>query len=81
MAEKILLHVCCAQCAFGAFEALTSEGFEVRGYFHNPNIHPLIEFRRRLKAVKTLRDSLKLDIDCNEEYGLRDFLKATAGRV
>jgi predicted adenine nucleotide alpha hydrolase (AANH) superfamily ATPase len=80
MPEKLLLHICCAPCAIGAFEALTQEGFEVKGFFYNPNIHPLIEFRRRLKAVKVLRDRLKLDIDCNEEYGLREFLHAVAGR-
>jgi predicted adenine nucleotide alpha hydrolase (AANH) superfamily ATPase len=80
MSERVLLHVCCAQCAIGAFEALNNEGFEVRGYFSNPNIHPLIEFRRRLKAVKTLRDRLKLDMDCDEEYGLRVFLRAVAGK-
>lgn len=51
----------------------------MKGFFHNPNIHPLIEFRRRLKAVKTLRDSLKLDIECSENYGLREFLRAVAG--
>ena len=80
MSEKVLLHVCCAQCAIGAFEALNEERFEVKGYFHNPNIHPLIEFRRRLKAVKTLRDSMKLDIEYNENYGLREYLGAIAGR-
>lgn len=80
MSERVLLHVCCAQCAIGAFEALSQESFEVRGYFCNPNIHPLIEFRRRLKAVKTLRDRMKLDIECNENYGLKEYLGAVAGR-
>jgi predicted adenine nucleotide alpha hydrolase (AANH) superfamily ATPase len=80
VAEKILLHVCCAPCAIGAFEALQKEGFEVVGCFSNPNIHPLIEFRRRLKAVKVLRDRLGLDIRCDEDYGLREFLRAVAGR-
>ena len=80
MGERVLLHVCCAQCAIGAFEALQDEGFEVKGYFSNPNIHPLIEFRRRLKAVKVARDRLKLDIECDEEYGLRVFLQAVAGK-
>lgn len=80
MSGKILLHVCCAPCAVGAFEALTKEGFEVRGHFYNPNIHPLIEFRRRLKAVKILRDRMKLDIDCDENYGLREFLRAAVSK-
>ena len=79
MTEKILLHVCCASCAIGAFEALREESFDPVGYFCNPNIHPLIEFRRRLKAVKVLRDRLKLDIECDENYGLREFLHAVTG--
>ena len=79
MSEKVLLHVCCATCAIGAFDTLREECFEVKGFFHNPNIHPLIEFRRRLKAVKVLRDRLKLDVDCDEDYGLRDFLRAVSG--
>ena len=54
MSEKVLLHVCCATCAIGAFDTLREECFEVKGFFHNPNIHPLIEFRRRLKAVDSL---------------------------
>ena len=80
MSEKVLLHICCAPCAIGAFEALSNEGFEVIGYFHNPNIHPLIEFRRRLKAVKVLRDRNMLKILCDEEYGLREYLRKVSGR-
>jgi len=80
MSEKILLHICCAPCAIGAVEALQGEGLEVAGYFHNPNIHPLIEFRRRLKSVKVLRDRNKLDILCDENYGLREYLREISGR-
>jgi predicted adenine nucleotide alpha hydrolase (AANH) superfamily ATPase len=71
---RILLHTCCAVCFIGPYEKLTEVGHAVTGYFFNPNIHPLIEFRRRLKAVKTLRDRLKVEIICEEDYGLRDFL-------
>ncbi|MFW5923101.1 MAG: epoxyqueuosine reductase QueH [Planctomycetota bacterium] len=70
----ILLHTCCAICFTGPHKALQGEGHEVTGYFFNPNIHPLIEFRRRLKAVKVLRDRLKVNIICDEDYGLRQFL-------
>lgn len=71
---SVLLHTCCAICFIGPHEELTDEGHEVTGYFYNPNIHPLIEFRRRLKAVKVLRDRLKVDIICDGDYGLRQFL-------
>ncbi len=72
---RILLHTCCAICFIGPHEKLTDEGHAVTGYFYNPNIHPMIEFRRRLKAVKVLRDRLKVDIICEEDYGLRSFLR------
>ena len=77
--EGVLLHICCAACALGAMDALAREGFRVTGFFYNPNIHPLLEFRRRLKAVKCLRDRLKLDLHCDEQYGLDVFLGAAAG--
>ena len=69
----LLVHVCCAECLLGPLEELRRRGFAA--YFYNPNIHPLLEFRRRLKAVKLLAHDLKLDLLCDEEYGLRDFLE------
>jgi len=82
----LLIHVCCAECLLGPLEELRP--YPTRGptagpdggrgftaYFYNPNIHPLLEFRRRLKAVKLLAHNLKLDLLCDQEYGLRDFLE------
>lgn len=71
----ILLHVCCAECLLGPLDALRPRGLV--GLFYNPNVHPLIEFRRRLKAVQALADQLRLDIICDESYGLREFLDRT----
>lgn len=51
------------------------------GYFYNPNIHPLIEFRRRLKAVKVLAEQMKIEILADETYGLRDFLDGVDHRL
>jgi len=69
----ILLHVCCAECLLGPLDALRQRGFV--GLFYNPNIHPLIEFRRRLKAVKVLAEQLRVEVVCDEAYGLWDFLE------
>ncbi|MFP4176679.1 MAG: epoxyqueuosine reductase QueH [Candidatus Brocadiia bacterium] len=71
----MLIHTCCAICLIGPYHELADAGHRVRGYFYNPNIHPLIEFRRRLKAVKVLRDRMKIDVICEEEYGLNKFLR------
>lgn len=77
----IFLHVCCAPClaaAMATFRAREGGAFPpVSGIvFYNPNIHPLLEFRRRLKALRVYleRDPVSAEID--ERYGLRDFLKA-----
>jgi len=68
----ILVHVCCAECLLGPLDELRERGFV--GYFHNPNIHPLIEFRRRQKAIRVLAEQLHLDCMVDGSYGLWDFL-------
>ena len=55
---KVLLHICCGVCAAGAAEQLLSEGFEVTGYFYNPNIFPFEEYRRRLEASRKAAEEL-----------------------
>ncbi len=64
MGVSVLLHICCGVCAAGAAERLLSEGYEVRGYFFNPNIYPDTEYRKRLEAVK--RVAYELDFPFEE---------------
>jgi predicted adenine nucleotide alpha hydrolase (AANH) superfamily ATPase len=47
-------------------------------YFYNPNIHPLLEFRRRLTAVQVLARREGVELAADERYGLREFLARTA---
>ncbi len=78
---KLLVHVCCAHCAIGVLRHLAAQGHETAAYFDNPNIHPLLEFRRRLKALKVLSDRLGpkepafARLECVEDYGLERFLQ------
>jgi len=73
---KLLLHICCAPCVCAPMEELRANGLEIEGYFYNPNIHPLLEFRRRLKAVKVYESTggSSLPIHYCEDYGLEEFL-------
>jgi hypothetical protein len=48
-------------------------------FWWNPNIHPLIEFRRRLKAVKMLVERAQLPLIADETYGLVEFCRAVHG--
>lgn len=72
---RILIHTCCAACLIGPWEALTRAGHITTGFFYNPNVHPLIEFRRRLKAVKVLQERLPVPVIYDESYGLREFMQ------
>ena len=77
---KLLLHACCAPCLCTPWERLRSEGHELTAFFYNPNIHPLLEFRKRLKAIKALSDRQAIPLLCDETYGLRPFLEQVASQ-
>lgn len=48
---KVLLHICCGVCATSVIEKLLCKGYTITGYFYNPNIHPVDEYKRRLDAA------------------------------
>ena len=72
---NLLVHICCGVCFAAILEDLKSRDFSFTGFFYNPNIHPLIEFRRRLKALKVLLEGEKIKVIYDENYGLKDFLR------
>jgi len=72
---KILLHICCGPCTAYPLAVLAAEGFQVQGYFHNPNIHPYREFDRRTKALEEFCDQTGLVVDYDRNYGLREYLR------
>lgn len=76
----VLIHTCCAPCLVMPLDVLSREGLRLTAWFHNPNIHPLIEFRRRLKALKVLGESTRVPMVLDEEYGLRDYLETVDWR-
>ncbi len=71
---KLIVHVCCAPCLAGTLDVFAALG-SVMAYFCNPNIHPLLEFRKRLKAFEVFADRSKIAFDADREYGLCDFLR------
>jgi len=59
---------------------LREEGDEVCGLFYNPNIHPYLEYRRRLDTLVSYADSEGLAVIREEAYPLEAFLRQTAFR-
>ncbi|MFH1542060.1 MAG: epoxyqueuosine reductase QueH [bacterium] len=54
--RKILLHTCCAPCTTYPNKWLVENGFEVTGYFYNPNIKPEEEYAKRLATMRAYAD-------------------------
>ena len=74
------MHICCAPCAVYPFLKLREEFNEVMGFWYNPNIHPLLEYRRRLEAVKIWAKRENVRVIYKDEYGLRKFLRQVVYR-
>ncbi len=75
---KILFHICCAPCAIYPVKEMRSSGMTVTGYFFNHNIHPFLEYRKRLETVQDYAAKIDLDVIYRDEYRLEDFLEAVA---
>ena len=75
---KTLLHICCAPCANEPIEVLRTDGFEVTGYWYNPNIHPFTEYRARRNCVREYAGAIELPMIERDDYGLRPFVREVA---
>lgn len=74
MDKKILLHICCAPCLIFPLEELKKEGYEIKGFFYNPNIQPSNEFMLRRDTLIKYSKEQNLSIDLGA-YKPEDFLK------
>ena len=77
---KLLIHICCAPCAIYPVQELRSSGIQVTGFFFNHNIHPYLEYRRRLETLRDYAAMVELDVIYRDEYLLEEFLQATADK-
>lgn len=77
--DGFLLHVCCAPCLAAARAGL-ADGTDgtfpplAGAFFYNPNIHPLLEFRRRVKALRVYLERDRVPAEIDDSYGLAEFL-------
>ena len=78
---KVLLHICCANCAIYPLERMKEKGDDVTGYFFNPNIHPYQEYQKRLEALKQYSERFGLKVIYRDEYLLEEFLRNVSHRV
>ncbi len=73
--KSLLLHVCCAHCAAYTIDYWRREGYEVTGFWYNPNIHPYTEHQSRLEAMRSLSAKTGLSLIVAEGYDLVAYLR------
>lgn len=77
---KLLLHICCAPCAVAIVDKLKEDqDLELGGFFYNPNIHPLEEYRKRKQSVMAMAEEYGLPMDYYDENGLEYWKKSLNG--
>lgn len=72
---KLLIHTCCAPCSIKCIEELKKEDVKTDLYWYNPNIHPFMEYKNRLEALKKYSEIIDIKLIIEDEYGLIDFTK------
>ncbi|MCL6638896.1 MAG: epoxyqueuosine reductase QueH [Firmicutes bacterium] len=77
---RLLLHTCCAPCSIYPVDTLREQGFDLYGYFYNPNIHPYTEFARRRDTLAEYAGKAGLKMIFDGEYRLEEFLREIAHR-
>ena len=78
---KTLLHICCAPCSVACIKQLREEGIEPTGFWFNPNIHPVTEYRSRRDTLINYAKEIEMELIVNDTYGLRDFVRAVADNI
>ncbi len=71
----ILVHTCCGPCSVYPLGRLLSMGLDPVAYFHNPNIHPYMEFERRVEAMEAVATAFDVAVIWDRRgYGLERWL-------
>ena len=75
---KTLMHICCAPCANQCIDVLGTDGWEVTGFWYNPNIHPFTEYRSRRNCLREYAATIDLPLIEQNDYALRPFIRTVA---
>lgn len=65
---RILLHICCGPCATYPVPWLLEHGYDVTGFYYNPNIHPYTEYRMRRQGLEQYAQQCGLKVIYDEMY-------------
>jgi predicted adenine nucleotide alpha hydrolase (AANH) superfamily ATPase len=77
--RRLLLHICCGPCSTYSIKRLQEQGFEVTGFWYNPNIHPFAEHERRRECAGAYAQEIGLPMIWGEGYEMPAYFRAVAG--
>jgi predicted adenine nucleotide alpha hydrolase (AANH) superfamily ATPase len=81
MLGRLLLHTCCAPCSTYSVVHFRERGWDVTGFWYNPNIHPFLEHEERRRGMESYSARVLLPMVWSEEYEMPRFLREVAERV
>lgn len=73
--NRLLMHICCAPCSGVLVQRLGEEGFQVSGFWFNPNIHPIEEWKRRCGSVADMAASMDLSMFWTDDFQQSEWLE------
>jgi len=77
--KKLLIHVCCAHCAAYTAAYWRQQGYDVSGFWYNPNIQPYTEHQQRLESMKSLAHEIKLPLIIADSYEVIEYFRRVVG--
>ena len=77
---KLLMHICCSNCALYPVTVLRDRGINVNGLWFNPNIHPFTEYQNRLDSLKKLETLWSIEVKYIDEYRVHVLMKQKASQ-
>ncbi len=80
MMPRVLLHICCGPCATFPVPQLRKEGFELMGYFFNPNVHPYTEYIKRREGLEKYAQMAELKVIYDQKYNPVEYFQNIAYR-
>lgn len=79
MSNSLLLHCCCAHCTAYTVEYWRGKGYDVSGFWYNPNIHPYTEHLKRLDSIRDLSKTMQFPLISVDSYDMPEYFRNVAG--
>jgi len=77
--KRLLLHICCGPCSTYSIKRLREQGFDVSGFWYNPNIHPFAEHQHRQESVRSYAEQVQLPMIWWQGYDMPAYFQAIVG--